>query len=403
MKSINEVGRGVMSGGRRRSAIWAGLNWKHDDILDFIRLKNWIPEIRKLKEKDFDFPAPMDMTNISVILDQDFFVAYDDPANSLYGRAQEVYWQVVDRMVRTGEPGFSVNVFNPSESLRNACTEIVSSDDCDVCCLGSVNLGRIDNPEELHMVSTLGTIFLLAGTQYSDMPYPKVKEVRERNRRIGLGLMGIHEWLIKRGYYYEPNDQLQDWLHTWKVASNDAARIWSQKFSFCEPVAKRAIAPNGTISIAGGMTTSGIEPIFAVAYQRRYMGQGGWKKQYVVDPVAERLVQEGMRPETIEDAYSLSMDVERRIVFQAFVQRFVDNGISSTINLPAFGQPGNDSKETFGNKLIRWLPLLRGITVYPDGSRGGQPLSVVDYNYAIGRRGVVFEANEDCAGGVCGI
>ena len=59
MNVINEIGRGVMSGGKRRSAIWAGLNWAHPDILDFIEMKNWSPDVRKLKEKDFDFPAAM--------------------------------------------------------------------------------------------------------------------------------------------------------------------------------------------------------------------------------------------------------------------------------------------------------------------------------------------------------
>ena len=64
MKMINEVGRGVMAGGNRRSAIWAGLVWDHGDIFDFIECKNWTQEVRDLKEKDFDFPASMDMTNV---------------------------------------------------------------------------------------------------------------------------------------------------------------------------------------------------------------------------------------------------------------------------------------------------------------------------------------------------
>ena len=109
-----------MAGGKRRSALWAGLRWNHGDILEFIDIKNWSPEIRKLKEKDFDFPAPMDMTNISVILDKDFFDAFENKENPEHKLAQEVYWKTVKNMVKYSEPGFSVDYDNKNESLRNA-------------------------------------------------------------------------------------------------------------------------------------------------------------------------------------------------------------------------------------------------------------------------------------------
>jgi len=725
MNVINEIGRGVMSGGKRRSAIWAGLNWAHPDILDFIEMKNWSPDVRKLKEKDFDFPAAMDMTNISVILTKDFFEAFEDENNPKYSQAQQIYWRVINRMVKTGEPGFSVDYSNREESLRNACftgdmriltpngyvslenlfklgeqelvdalgnkvlgvvrktgnkpvvilnlstnkkirctedhlfrdtsgneikagnakgtqlmpylrypvldgyytllgfiqgdgdlgrlksdqhrgvevnigakdsdilkllegrkyttgkrsiylqdikedllalgfdnkklperefpsnietwdtnklasflrgcfsangtinnygricykatsirfikqlqelledsfsissyvttnkshevvfkngtytvkesydlnisdfesrtnfynkinfyqlykvekltelltkgapfvksitptfnedvydftlpeyhwgvvegvvahncTEVVSSEDSDVCCLGSLNLGRISTIEELSWVTDLATLFLLVGTEYSDVPTSKAKEVQRRQRRLGLGLMGMHEWMVLRGKPYGESEELASWLATWKSTSDLSARKWAGQLSYNTPVAIRAIAPNGSTAIAGGMTTSGIEPIFSTAYQRRYLTPDGWKKQYVVDFVAERLVEQGINPNDIEDAYSLSLDVERRVAFQSFVQKYVDNSISSTVNLPAFGTVGNDNPEYFGKILYKYLPQLRGITAYPDGARGGQPLTQVDFEYARQRKGVIFEANEDCVGGVCGI
>ena len=95
MQMVNEAGRGIMQGGSRRSAIWAGLNWNHPDIHKFITLKNWIPEVRDLKSKDFNFPATMDGTNISVLLDDEFFEAYHDDKNELYSHAQGVYWTTV--------------------------------------------------------------------------------------------------------------------------------------------------------------------------------------------------------------------------------------------------------------------------------------------------------------------
>lgn len=385
------------------SAIWAGLRWSHGDIFDFIEAKNWTEEVKKIKEKDFDFPAPLDMTNISVILDKDFFNAYDDKENILHKHAKDVYWKVVESMVRNGEPGFSVDYDNKNESLRNACTEIVSEDDCDVCCLGSINLPKIKDIEELKEVTNLAILFLLSGTEYSDVPHPKVKEVKRRNRRLGLGLMGIHEWLIRNGQKYEPNLLFGEWLQNWKDESERASEKWSRELGVSKPIKLRALAPNGTISIAGGQTTSGIEPIFSLAYKRRYLTPEGWKQQYVVDFVAERLHEEGYDMNKVEDSYSLAMNVEKRISFQAFVQGYVDNAISSTINTPPFGSIGNNDPKKFGEILYKYLPKLRGITVYPDGSRGGQPLTSVDFNEAINKKNVVFEGNEECVDGVCGL
>lgn len=403
MRVVNEVGRGVMAGGKRRSAIWAGLRWNHGDILEFIDVKNWPDEVKKLKQKDFDFPAALDMTNISVILDKKFFDAFDDKDNPDHKLAHDVYWKTVENMCKTGEPGFSIDYDNPKESLRNACTEIVSEDDSDVCCLGSINLPSIESVEELKEVTELATLFLLIGTEYSDAPYPKVIDVKKKNRRLGLGLMGIHEWLIIHGHKYEPNEEFGLWLEEWKKSSDKAAKKWSKALGFKEPIKKRAIAPNGSISIAGGQTTSGIEPIFSLAYQRRYLTPDGWKKQYVVDFVAEKLHEEGYELTNVEDAYSLSLNVEKRIKFQAFVQEYVDNAISSTINLPAYGTLGNDDFKKFGKILYKYLPKLRGITVYPDGSRGGQPITPVEFDFAMSRKGVVFEGQEECENGICGL
>jgi ribonucleoside-diphosphate reductase alpha chain len=78
MKAVNELGRSVMQGGNRRSAIWAGLKWSHPDVFDFIHIKDWPAYIREAKERDFNAIAPMDMTNVSVLLDDEFFEAYHD-------------------------------------------------------------------------------------------------------------------------------------------------------------------------------------------------------------------------------------------------------------------------------------------------------------------------------------
>jgi ribonucleoside-diphosphate reductase alpha chain len=403
MQMVNEAGRHIMQGGSRRSAIWAGLRWDHPDVMDFIKIKDWSPEVRALKDKDFNFPATLDMTNVSVTLNDEFFKAYDDFHHAKHELAHEVYDATVKRMLKTAEPGFSVDIgANAGETLRNACTEVTSRDDSDICNLGSLNMARFDSREEFSEAVHWGTLFLLAGTVYSHVPYDDVEATRTKNRRLGLGVMGIHEWLLKRGLSYEPNDELGSWLEEYAQSTAHAA-YWADAHNLSQPIKTRAIAPTGTIGIIAE-TTTGIEPIFCVAYKRRYLVGSEWKYQYVIDPTAKRLIDEsGVDPHSIEDAYSLAFNVEKRIAFQAWVQKYVDHGISSTVNLPYVITDPAEVKD-FGDMLYRHLPGLRGVTAYPDGARGGQPLSVVPYEVAAGQEGVVFEESEErCVGGACGI
>lgn len=404
MQMVNEAGRHIMQGGARRSAIWAGLRWNHPDIFKFIQIKNWSPEVRKLKAADYNFPATLDGTNISVILDRDFFDAYDasDPW------AMKVYHETCRQMVSTAEPGFSVDYDNPRESLRNACTEITSEDDSDICNLGSLNMARFDDLESWRLAVRKSTVFLLAGTMYSDTPYDKVLKVREKNRRLGLGLMGIHEWLLKRGKKYGPDAELAQWMEVYRDESDRAARQTAADWMISIPLKVRAIAPTGSIGILAE-TTTGVEPVFCVAFRRRYKGPDGHIThfEYVLDPTAKRLIESGVDPAAVEDAYTI--EPERRIEFQAWLQQYVDHAISSTINLPPWGSDENNDTTLphFSNFLYGLLPRLRGITAYPDGCRSGQPLTRVSYDTAIGKVGQVFVESTDVCdftgkGGSCG-
>jgi ribonucleoside-diphosphate reductase alpha chain len=400
---VNEVARHVMAGSRR-SAIWGGLHWNHPDIFDWITIKDWSDEIKAAKAKDWQSPAPLDMTNISVILDSDFFTAYQNAQHPMHDHAQRVYWEALAHMLKHGEPGFSIDVGNNAkENLRNACTEITSEDDSDVCNLGSINLSRVHSVQELQEIVKLSTLFLVAGTVYSDIPHEEVAETRSRNRRLGLGLMGIHEWLVRRGYGYEVVPELREWLEVY-ATSTEVAGEWADKHGLSRPIKTRAIAPNGTIGIIGETTTSA-EPMFCAAYKRRYIDDGVLKYQYVVDPTAVKLAALGVDPDSIESAYTLALNPEKRVKFQADLQEYVDHGIASTINLP---EPMVDPSDVkwFGNMLIGYLPRLRGITCYPDGARSGQPLTACTYQEAAGKEGVSFEetsANAACASGVCGV
>jgi ribonucleoside-diphosphate reductase alpha chain len=404
MSAINEIGRNVMQGGSRRSAIYASLNWQHEDIPAFLTAKNWSPTVKALKEQNFNFPAPLDMTNISV--------NYDDAAGDLENNS--VFLKNVRQAMETGEPGFSFNFGSKqNETLRNACTEVTSEDDSDVCNLGSINLGNITSLEQFRAVVALASKFLVCGTLRADLPYDKVYRVREKNRRLGLGLMGIHEWLLQRGQKYEVTDELKQWLEVYESESERSANEHCDRFFISRPVAYRAIAPTGTIGILAS-TTTGIEPLFAVAYKRRFLTEGTkWKYSYVIDATADLLIKEyGLKPENIDTAYKLSHNYEQRIKFQADIQDYVDMSISSTINLPAWsdsGDTGNgpDSVHGFAATLAKYAPRLRGFTCYPDGSRGGQPITECDYETAVNSKGTVFEEHDVCDitghGGSCGV
>jgi ribonucleoside-diphosphate reductase alpha chain len=211
--------------------------------------------------------------------------------------------------------------------------------------------------------------------------------------------------LLKKGYGYEVVPELKQWLEVYKNESERSANEHCDRFYISRPAAYRAIAPTGTIGILAG-TTTGIEPLFAVAYKRRYLKDGTrWHYEYCVDATADVLIKQGISPENIQTAYGLSNDYERRIKFQADIQDYVDMSISSTINLPAWGSKDNNEEkvEDFARTLSQYAPRLRGFTAYPDGSRGGQPLTEVPYEEAIKHKGIIYEENNECKNGICGI
>ena len=415
MHLINNIGRNVMQGGSRRSAMYASLHWKHGDVHDFLGMKNWDEmqvgdtTIADLKQADFNFQAPMDMTNISVNYDTEWQDTYWRT-----GEVGDVFMKNVKQALKTSEPGLSFNYMKDAETLRNACCEVTSADPDDVCNLGSVNMSRIESITEFADVVNLATKFLLCGTIRGQVPYEAIAKTREKNRRLGLGLMGLHEWLIQRGERYEVTDELHKWLYVYKTVSDTASRNLADSLSVSRPVANRAIAPTGSIGILAG-TSTGVEPIFAVAYKRRYLKGGSrWHYQYVVDSAAQDLIERyGADPDKIESALDLAADPERRIKFQADVQDYVDMAISSTINLPAWGSKLNneDTVEPFAHMLAKYAHRLRGFTCYADGSRGGQPLTAVPYSEASNRQGEeieeLVETHDICDitghGGSCGV
>ena len=430
MISTNEQGRAAIQSGDRRSAIWAGLLWSHGDIFWFNQVKDWPQYIKDAKADDPSVAAPMDMTNISVCLDDDFFAAFEDSnfagsivdpqgtpqssapdGSSWHEWATRVYWDAVDRMTQTGEPGFSVDLGEQrDEKLRNACTEIVSADDSDICNLGGLVLSRFDSPHEFEEAVRLGVLFLTAGSVYSDVPYARVAEIREKNRRLGLDILGVHEFLLKRGLRYGTDDAfeaLEPYMRAYDRAL-EYAHEWQHAAGLTLSIAATSGAPTGTRGIAAE-TTTGWEPVTYAAYKRSVITSKAHEadartEHFVVDPTVERLIRDGyiLPTDEIEDSASLAYDYERRFRMQAYAQSHTDQAISMTINLPHV-MTSKAERRAFGQTLYRYLPQLRGITVYPNGAIAGQPITSVPPAEAMGVAYSVSEDEEKCASGVCGI
>lgn len=403
MEMVDEAGHRIMQGGQRRSAIWAGLTWSHKDIFKFMYKKNHSEDLKALKKKDYTFHLPMESTNISVIYDTEFFIAVDDPDHPKHAEAMDVWLKNCRQAFSTAEPGMSFNFRRDRESLRNACTEVVTEDDSDKCNLGTIWMNRVTDKREFTDIIKYSVLFLLCGSIYSDLPTDKIREIGDKNNRIGLGLGGMHEWLMARGYDYECVPELHKWLATYERESDSAAFIGAKQLGVAVPKGVRAIAPNGTIGILAE-TTTGIEPLFCKAYKRMYLKEGKWMYQFVVDGTVKRLLDAGVKIEDIKDSYDISF--KDRVKFQADVQQYVDMAISSTCNLPSWGSEKNneDLLEENAKVLLKYARRLRGFTAYPDGCRDGQPLTRVELKEALANEGVVFEDKaSECTNGVCGI
>ncbi len=396
MSMINETARNVMAGGKRRSALWAGLHWSHPDIEQFVTIKDWNEDYRAMKAKDFNYPAPLDMTNVSVIIDNDYIHKLHEDDSYV----SKLHALILDHMLHSGEPGFwnlsRVQRDDPQAETCNACTESTLHH-ADTCNLMSIALPRIRDLNHLEEVTRIAIRFLYNGSLKATYPTEEIAQVVHKNRRLGLGIMGLHEFMLLHDHQYEWFPELQQYISTWaQVATDEAHRYAMHRGAI--PIATRAIAPTGTISIIGECS-SGIEPIFCRSYKRRYIDGNQHKYQYVIDPAAQRLIAQGIPVEKIEDAYTLANHIDRRLAVHIHMQRYVDQAISNTINI----NTGTQSTDTLRTAITNALPFIKGMTLYPNGSRSGQPLVPVPFEEAVEHTGVVYEERGECLQGVCGL
>ena len=420
----------VKQGGTRRGANMGILRVDHPDILEFIACKDDLTQVTNF--------------NISVAVTDAFMRAVEEGVRydlihprtgGVVGQldAREVFRKVVHGAWKTGEPGVyfidRANYYNPVPHLgayeaTNPCGEQPLLP-YDVCNLGSVNVGLFVKDGEvdwdrLRTAVHLCTHFLDNVIDANKYPLGEIDALAKRIRRIGLGIMGWADLLVRLGIPYNSDEgvalgrKLMEFVdEEAKAASEKLAEqrgvfaewersIWGPDAT-CARGAKgerirpmrrlrncnlTTVAPTGTISIIAGCS-SGIEPLFAVAFMRNQAGvlmpdvnedfvaiakQEGWYSDALMQQIAAAgHIHFDQVPAKWQRVFVTAHDVtpEWHIQMQAAFQEFTDSAISKTCNF------SNDATEEYVEKIYRYAYKLgcKGVTVYRDGAREMQVLS----------------------------
>ena len=337
----------------------------------------------------------------------------DDQFNNLQKvnfKAIELWDKLWTNAVESGDPGiFNISLTNRYTNMSyflemnatNPCGEI-PLDSYANCCLGHINLSNMVNEDNTdidwkHLARTIrtGIRFLDNVLTVNHYPIEECRIAGDRSRRIGLGTMGLHHMLIKLGIEYG-SDKCIEFLDRLYATIRDEAYLASmyiarEKGSFPEFDSKKYLAeefartlparirmlikengvrnavmltaaPTGTISMVHGVST-GIEPIFAPMYNRRYRHGNTWAETVVLDPMFKEALDKGEPYAHIVGAYDITP--EGHMAVQAVIQRHIDNAISKTINLPKNAKPEDVSK-----LALKYAPYLKGMTIYRAGSKG---------------------------------
>jgi ribonucleotide reductase alpha subunit len=287
----------------------------------------------------------------------------------------------------------------------------------EACCLGSLVLPKFMKNNKIDydlLRETIDTAvsFLDNVLSVNVYPLPENKEVANNYRRIGLGALGVHDILLMNGLKYNSDEGLEfiDKLFCFiKNCAYDASieiakkkgafpRFEADKFlksGFCKTLkpsirskikefgirncALLTLAPTGTTSMVCG-ASSGIEPMFAPAYIRKYKitvnTVDEMRQEIVIHPLLKQFIDEGKSIEHFQGAHDLSL--RDHFEMQRAVQKHIDNSVSKTINTPQ-----GISIEELSDLLIEYFPELKGVTIYPEGSRENQPLTPLSLNEAV--------------------
>ena len=419
---VFDAATGVMKqGGKRRGANMGILNAGHPDIVDFVLAKS--------------DGVTLSNFNISVGVADQFMDAVKKGGlwslvNPRTGkevrsiRAADLFDMIVNNAWRTGDPGLiyldEINRHNPTPHLgpleaTNPCGELPLLPH-ESCNLGSINLaqmvsdGRIDW-QKLGRAVDLGAHFLDNVIEANNFPLPATEQItRNGNRKIGLGVMGFADALLKMGIPYDSEEGLETGERVIRFIA-ERARQASVKLGaerglfpnfsgsiYDRPDGPRlrnatvlSIAPTGTISIIAGCS-SGIEPMFALAFVRNVMDgtrllevnpvfeQVARERGFFSTDLMERVAQGGTLrgiegiPDDVRRTFVTDWDIspEWHVKMQAVFQKYTDNSVSKTINLPAEATP-EDIRRVY---TLAHVLRCKGITVYRYGSKRQQVLTL---------------------------
>jgi len=410
----------VKQGGTRRGANMGVLRVDHPDIEAFIRSKNDRGRLNNF--------------NISVAITNRFMDALNrggdfelvNPRNGKTVRllsARAVFDKIVDSAWQTGEPGVifidRINASNPTPHIG----DIEATNPCgeqpllpyESCTLGSINLSQMVVNNELNVNRLTQTVhaavhFLDNVIELNRYPLDRIEKMSKGNRKIGLGVMGFADMLIKMGIPYDSDEAVFQAERVMSIILKEARNASAARakmfgnFSFYKGsvfdapetpfmrnVTTTTIAPTGTISIIAG-TSSGIEPIFAVAHVRRVLDgeslpemhalfiKAAKKNGFYSKELAAEISKTGSVqavdsiPDAVKRIFKTSHDItpEWHIKIQAAFQKYTDNAVSKTVNFAA----GATHEDVANVYLSAYGAGCKGVTIYRDGSREQQVLNV---------------------------
>jgi ribonucleoside-diphosphate reductase alpha chain len=432
MKVFDIATRQVMQGGKKRGANMGILNVDHPDILDFISAKSERGEIE-------NFNISVGVTDAfmkAVDLDKDWHLRNQRTGEIVQTlSARTMMGQLVSMAWRTGDPGLIfLDPINRNNPLLEKYGRIDATNPCgeqplhpfDACNLGSINLARLVTPgvkgaqtpgvnwDRLRFVVKTGVRMLDDVIDACKYPLPQITETVRANRRIGLGVMGWADMLYQLRIPYDSEEGvklakkiakfIQD--ESWQMSEELAAQKgefprWKDSSHKVKVrnVAITTIAPTGSISMLSD-ASSGIEPVFALAYTKNVVEDNGlsYINKYFEDELAkslwadgdsehkvrDRIVREVANagsvahvsgvPEEVKSVYRTAHDIspESHIKMQAAWQKYTDNAVSKTINFPHSAT----IDEVANAYMMSWKMGCKGITIYRDGSKDVQILSV---------------------------
>lgn len=419
MQVFNSATEAIRQGGTRRGANMGVLRVDHPDIIEFIECKRKIDGLSAF--------------NISVGITDEFIHAYKKDTkypirNPRTGKVVDRYYArkvlrlIAENSWATGDPGIlfldRINRANPTPELG----EIEATNPCgeqpllpnEACTLGSIDLKKFVKDKKIDFSEIKRTVeiavrFLDNVVEVNQYPFPENKEICTSNRKIGLGVMGFAHMLVLLGIPYDSEEALgiaEDLMKfisdTAIKASQELARERGPFKNFPESSYGRAnmpprrnatlttIAPTGTISIIA-RTSSGIEPLFSLAYTRRAVdlemfhvdevlkevleGYKRLKKQILEEvKVNGRLRDKKWVPEELRRIFPTSYDIkpEWHIRIQEAFQKYVENAVSKTVNLPKDATP----QDVLRLYEFAFKREIKGITIYRDSSKHGQVLCI---------------------------